>query len=226
MEENNKKDGSIIPRIRKRLSNNLFLSSVNGIYRYYFEARRRKFGFIAKDAYVRFPIRVKEPWNIYLYDRCHIMGGGLISAAGAKFIMKKNSGAAENLTVFTTSHPSFVGEWFLDKGSGNAFSEAKDIIVEEDVWIAANVTLLMGAHIGRGAVVGAGSVIRKSVPPYAIVAGNPAKIVGFKFTPEEILEHEKALYPEEERLSLDLLEKNYKKYYIDRIKEIKDFLKQ
>lgn len=213
-------------KIRKRLSNNLFLSSLNGIFRYYFEARRRKFGFIAKDAYVRFPIRVKEPWNIYLYERCHIMGGSLISAAGAKFIMKKNSAAAENLTVFTTSHPSYVGEWFLDKGSGNEFAETKDVVVEEDVWIAANVTLLMGAHIGRGAVIGAGAVIRKPVPPYAIMVGNPAKIVGFKFTPEEIIEHEKALYPESERLPLTLLEHNYSKYYINRTKEIKDFLKQ
>lgn len=217
---------NLVSNVRKRLSGNLFLSSINGIYRYYFEARRHKFGYIAKNAYVRFPIRVKEPWNIYLYDRCHIMGGALISAAKAKFVMKKNSGAAENLTVFTTAHPSFVGEWFLDKGSGNEYAEAKDIIVEEDVWIAANVTLLMGAHIGRGAVIGAGSVVRKPVPPYAILVGNPAKIVGFKFTPEEIIEHERALYPENERLPLEQLEKNYNKYYISRIKEIKDYLKQ
>lgn len=219
------KNITFISTIRKKLSNNLFLSSLNGIYRYFFEARRRKFGYIAKDAYVRFPIRVKEPWNIYLYDRCHIMGGGLISAAGAKFIMKKNSGAAENLTVFTTSHPSYVGEWFLDKGNGNEYAEAKDIIVEEDAWIAANVTLLMGSHIGRGAVIGAGSIIRNPIPPYAIVAGNPAKIVGFKFNPEQVIEHEKVLYPEDERIPLETLEKNYKKYFLDRVSEIKSFTK-
>ena len=88
----------------------------------------------------------------------------------------------------------------------------QDITVAEDVWMATNVTLLMGAHIGRGAVIGAGSVIRSKVPPYAIVMGNPAMIVGFKFNPEQVIEHEKALYPPEERLPLDLLEKNYKKY--------------
>ena len=59
-----------------------------------------------------------------------------------------------------------------------------------------------------------------------MLLGNPAKVVGFKFTPEEIIEHEKTLYPENERLSFELLEKNYNKYYINRIKDIKDFLKQ
>lgn len=215
-----------IKKLRRIISQNTFFSSINGIYRYYFAARRHKFGYIAKNAYIRFPIRIKEPCNVYLYDRCHIMGGSLISAAKAKFVMKRNSAAAENFTVFTTSHPSFVGEWFLDKGSSNEYAEAQDIIVEEDVWIASNVTLLMGAHIGRGAIIGAGAVIRKDVPPYAIVVGNPAKIIGFKFSPEEIIEHEKTLYAERERFPLTLLEKNYNKYYINRIKEIKAYLKQ
>ena len=216
---------NILKSLRKRASQSLFLSSINGFYRYYFETRRKNFGYIAKDAYVRFPIRVKEPQNVFLYDHCHIMGGALISAAKGKFIMKKYSGAAENLVVITSTHPTYLGEWFMEKGNGNAFAEAKDIIVEEDVWIATNVTLLMGAHIGRGAVIGAGSVVRGKVPPYAVVAGNPAKIVGFKFTPEEIVAHETNLYPESDRLPLSLLEKNYDKYYIQRMSEIRNYLR-
>lgn len=214
----------MIKAIMTKLSMNLILSSWNGIYRYWFEARRGKFGYIDKSAYVRFPIRVKEPWNIFLHENCHIMGGACISAAKAKFIMKKNSGAAENLMVVTTSHPPILGEWFMDSGRGNKDSEAHDIIVEEDVWIAANVTLLMGAHIGRGSNIGAGATVRSKIPPYAVAIGNPAKVVGFKFTPEEIIEHEKALYPEGERLPLELLEKNYNKYYLDHIKEIKAYI--
>lgn len=216
---------SLFSKFRKKLSYNLFLSSWNGFYRYFFEARRRKFGYIAPSAYVRFPIRVKDPENIYLYDNCHIMGGALISAACAKFIMKKNSGSAENLTVITSTHPFYLGEWFQEKANGNEFSKGKDIIVEEDVWLATNVTLLMGAYIGRGAVIGAGSVVRNKIPPYAIVMGNPAKIVGFKFTPEEIIEHEKILYPEEERIPMDLLKQNYEKYYRKRIKQITELIK-
>ena len=99
----------------------------------------------------------------------------------------------------------------------------KDVIVEEDVWIGSNVTLLGGAHLGRGSNIGSGSVVRGNVPPYAIVIGNPAKVVGFSFTPEQIVEHEKQLYPEEERIPLERLEKNYQKYFLKRIKEIRDF---
>ena len=79
--------------------------------------------------------------------------------------------------------------------------------------------------VGRGAIVGAGSVCRKSVPPYSIVMGNPAKVVGFKYTVDEILEHEAELYPIQERLSRQVLEKNYNKYYSNRIKEIAHFVK-
>jgi acetyltransferase-like isoleucine patch superfamily enzyme len=138
--------------------------------------------------------------------------------------MKKNSATAEGLTVVTGSHPSVVGELFL-KNAEDDIQIVKDVIVEEDVWIAANVTLLAGVVIGRGAVVGSGAVCRNAVPPYAIVVGNPAKIIGFKFSPEEIVLHEKALYPENERISIEILTKNYNKYFLNRIGEIKSFLK-
>lgn len=55
----------------------------------------------------------------------------------------------------------------------------KEIVIEDDVLIAANSIVLKGVRIGRAAIVGAGSVVTKDVPPYAIVAGNPAKIVNY-----------------------------------------------
>jgi acetyltransferase-like isoleucine patch superfamily enzyme len=54
----------------------------------------------------------------------------------------------------------------------------KGITIEDDVWIASKVTILDGVTIGQGAVVGAGSVVTKSIPPYAIAVGVPAKVVG------------------------------------------------
>lgn len=161
--------------------------------------------------------------RMYLYDNVAIAGFHLISDGG-KFIMKKNSGAASGLTIVTGNHGRSVGQPFRSKGKTNLSQDIeKDVIVEEDVWLGQNVTLLSGVIIGRGSTVGACSTCLKSVPPYSIVMGNPAKVVGFNFTPEEIIEHEKALYPEEERLPLELLEKNYNKYFISRIKEIKEF---
>jgi acetyltransferase-like isoleucine patch superfamily enzyme len=77
--------------------------------------------------------------------------------------------------------------------------------VEEDVRIGAHVTLLPGVTLGRGCQVGAGSIVTKDVASYSIVAGNPARHIRFIFTPEEIIEHEKKLYPEKERLSYEAI---------------------
>jgi acetyltransferase-like isoleucine patch superfamily enzyme len=60
------------------------------------------------------------------------------------------------------------------------------ITIGNDVWIAANVIVLSGVTIGDGAVVMQGSVVDEDVPPYAIVAGNPARLVRYRFTPEQI----------------------------------------
>ena len=58
------------------------------------------------------------------------------------------------------------------------------IIIENDVWIGSHVLLLGGIRIGNGAVVAAGSVVVKDVPPYSIVGGNPAKIIKMRFSEE------------------------------------------
>lgn len=67
-------------------------------------------------------------------------------------------------------------------------------IIESDVWIGYNATILSGIKIGRGAIVGAHSLIIKDVEPYSIVCGNPAKKIKMRFTPKQIIEHEKLLY--------------------------------
>jgi serine acetyltransferase len=61
-----------------------------------------------------------------------------------------------------------------------------DIIIENDVWVGAKSTIMSGVKIHNGAVVGACSVVTKDVPPYAIVVGNPATIVKYRFTEKQI----------------------------------------
>ena len=68
------------------------------------------------------------------------------------------------------------------------------IVIEDDVWIGYGSVVFTGVRVGRGAIIAAGSIVTKDVPSYAIVAGNPAKIKGYRFTEEEIVEHEKILY--------------------------------
>lgn len=62
-----------------------------------------------------------------------------------------------------------------------------NVIIGNDVWIAHSVLILSGVTIGDGAVIGASAVVSKNVPPYAIVAGNPAKIIRYRFNQETIV---------------------------------------
>lgn len=99
--------------------------------------------------------------------------------------------------------------------------------------IERGVKILSGSYIadtchfiGRYARIGAGTYIRGNVLPYSIMIGNPAKLVGFMYSPEEVVEFEKAIFPESERTNLEKYKQDYKKYYIDRRKEIKSFLQK
>lgn len=62
-----------------------------------------------------------------------------------------------------------------------------NIVIGDDVWIGYGATILSGVQVGQGAVIAAQSVVTKDVPAYAIVAGNPAKVIKYRF-PEELLE--------------------------------------
>jgi acetyltransferase-like isoleucine patch superfamily enzyme len=76
---------------------------------------------------------------------------------------------------------------------GSGRGENRGIVVEDDVWIGWRAIVLDGVTIGRGAVVGAGSVVTKTIPPYAIVAGVPAKEISRRFTEDQARRHEAML---------------------------------
>ena len=67
------------------------------------------------------------------------------------------------------------------------------IIIEDDVWIGYGAIVLSGVRVGRGAIVAAGSVVSEDVPPYAIVAGSSAKVIRYRFTPDQMKEHDRYL---------------------------------
>lgn len=136
-----------------------------------------------------------------------------ISAVNAKFICKGHCAIAEGLTVHAGNHARVIGKFVTDITEANKpKGYDKDVIVEEDVWIASNVTLLSGVTIGRGTTIAAGAVVAKSMPPYCICGGVPAKVIKFYWTIDQILEHESKLYHEGERYTREQLEEIFEKY--------------
>lgn len=81
---------------------------------------------------------------------------------------------------------SYVGKpmRFVKTGGKNI-----PIIIEDDAWIGSNVTILKGVQIGESAVVGAGSVVTRSLPPYSVCIGNPCKPIKLRFSENELAGH-------------------------------------
>ena len=100
--------------------------------------------------------------------------------------------------------------------SSNAYdknpNDDKDVIIEGDSWFGINVTLLSGVTIGRGSCIAAGAVVTKSCPPYSIIGGTPAKVLKFRFSIDEVLQHEEKLYPINMRFTKEELIEQRKNY--------------
>ena len=198
---------SIKQRIRNRLD------------RLFYIDRRAEYGYLAKDAYLASDVVVFNKKNLFLYENTSLPSGSLILNPRSNFIMKRGSFSSYNLCVCPGNHMPLVGMWKHDVTDAikdeldmeHRFD--RDIIVEEDVWLGINVTLLNGTHIGRGCIVGAGCVISGEWPPYAVIAGNPARIVRPLFSMDEILQHEEKLYAPEDRISKEKLNTIFMKYY-------------
>lgn len=168
--------------------------------------KRKRFGFISESVVITPPFsgHIK---NIYIYNNVGIGPNAYLSTPNAKIVFKGNTAVAEGLTIHTGNHARIVGRFvtdITDKDKPQGCDH--DVIIEKDVWIGSNVTILEGVTIGRGATIAAGAVVHKDVPPYCIVGGVPAKPIKFYWSIEQILEHEKQLYPEEERFGREELE--------------------
>lgn len=144
--------------------------------------------------------------NICISDDVRIARYAVVYTTRAKVTIGSKVGIAPYLKIITGNHRvDNVGHFMFDGDNNKRPEDDKDVIIEGDSWIGINVTILAGVVIGRGSCIAAGAVVNKSCPPYSIIGGVPAKILKFRFTIEEVLKHEKALYPEEKRFSKEEL---------------------
>lgn len=200
-------------KLVRRLKRSLLLRGLYMLYCQYFAHSRTAFGYLSDNAVLTPPYTLIGGNNCYIYSNVSIGPYAHISTPNANVIIKNHCAIAENFTVHTGNHARICGKWITDvKECDKPQGYDKDVIIDSDVWIGCNVTLLSGVHIGRGATVAAGAVVCNDVPPYAIVGGVPAKVIKFTFSIDEIIAHENALYPIEQRLSRDYLEKIMIKY--------------
>ena len=115
---------------------------------------------------------------------------------GTKFKIGSFCSIADNVTVFlggnhqvgwVSTYPfgHINQDVFQHHGEGHPTTKG-NVVVGNDVWLGSGCTILSGVTIGDGAVVSANSMVIKDVPPYAIVGGNPAKILKYRFTEDQI----------------------------------------
>lgn len=115
----------------------------------------------------------------------------------SKLVVGNFCSIAENVTIYlggnhrtdwVTTYPfGHINQNIFNNFNGYGHPSTKgDIIIGNDVWIGKNVTIMSGTTIGDGAVIANNSHVVKNVEPYSLVGGNPAKLIKYRFTPEQI----------------------------------------
>ncbi|WP_348629430.1 sugar O-acetyltransferase, partial [Mesorhizobium sp. M7A.T.Ca.US.000.02.2.1] len=101
--------------------------------------------------------------NVFINQNCTFYDLGGLDIADDVMI-------GPNVSLITSGHP-------LEPSRRRAFTTAKPIVIERNVWIAAGATVIGGVTVGENSVVAAGSVVTRNVPPNTLVGGNPANVI-------------------------------------------------
>lgn len=179
--------------------------------------RRSRFGYIGKNSIIEYPVEVDSPQSVFISENAKIRNGcAIINSPNEKVYIGKYTSIASYCVFVPANHRSTVTIPHFLLGPSHINDKSQDLHIGEDVWCGTSSVILSGANLGRGCIVAANSVVNKPVPPYAVVGGAPAKIIAVKFSIDQILEHEKALYPENERLSREYLEQLFAEHFVDK----------
>jgi maltose O-acetyltransferase len=107
----------------------------------------------------------------------------MLDARHQPIVIGNNVDIGRETAIFTLEH---------DPNSDKHAVRSGSVSIEDYAWIAARVVILPGVRVGKGAVIGAGSIVTKDVEPMTIVAGNPAKFIGYR---RSKLEYETQFFP-------------------------------
>lgn len=170
---------------------------------------KRSMKYCGKNVYIRPTCSdLKGLWNLSIGENTSIPKDSIFYCTEAPLTIGNNVIFGPRPTIITGDHRiDALGIFIINSKTKRSENDAP-VTIEDDVWTGANITILKGVTIGRGTIIAAGAVVTKSCPPYSIVGGVPAKVLKYRFTIEEALEHERILYPEEKRLSKEFLIKS------------------
>ena len=178
-----------------------FLTNISVSFSYFWDKLwapiwKRSMKHCGKGVYLR-PMSsdIKGLKNLSIGDGSFIPKGSTFYCTRAELTIGKKVIFGPKPTIITGDHRiDLVGRYIIDVTDEEKLPDQDaPVIIEDDVWAGANVTILKGVSIGKGCVIAAGAVVTKSFPPYCIIGGVPAKLIKMRFTPEQIEEHERLL---------------------------------
>jgi acetyltransferase-like isoleucine patch superfamily enzyme len=154
-----------------------------------------------------------EPFGSWFSFKSISVGNDVYIGPGAKLIAQNSFIKIGNKVLFGPDvtirggdhNTKIIGKYMYDVHEKLPEND-QGVTIHDDVWIGTRAVILKGVEIGRGSVVAANAVVSKSVPPYSIVAGIPAKTIKWRWEIDDIIKHEQALYPPEQRFSRSDLE--------------------
>lgn len=135
---------------------------------------RRMLGAFGSAAFVGLGVTLMKPANLRLGARAVVNADCILDGRDALITIGEDTDIGTHTHMWTLEH---------DPNDANHGTQSGAVTIEDHVWIASRVTILPGVTIGRGAVVAAGAVVTRDVPPLAIVAGVPAKVIGHRQNP-------------------------------------------
>jgi maltose O-acetyltransferase len=124
-------------------------------------------------------IRMTNPEQIKIGDSCAFAEGTFFTAGGG-ITIGNHVATGPDVKIWSVNHRFEDPDvpW-MQQGY-----EHNPVFIEDDVWLGACVFVKPGVRIGKGSIISAGTILSKSVPPFAIVAGNPGRVVGWRKRPE------------------------------------------